>query len=98
MFTPDNTNMAMKYKESTTKRGEEALKKQFTKKLAKHIRKVRKEQKITQEDLAFKSGLNSAYIGHLERGVYSPTMFVIWKMAQALDVTLEEFLKGFPKK
>ena len=50
---------------------------------------------MTQEDLAFKAGINTAYLGHLERGVYSPTMFVIWRLAQALNMGMEEFMKDF---
>ena len=86
----------MKYKSTPTRKGEERLKAQFTKRLARHLKKVRKEKKITQEQLAFDAGLNSAYVGHLERGVYSPTLYVIWKLSQALKVNLTEFLKGFP--
>jgi len=74
---------------------DEARRKEFTEKVAFHIRKLRKERKVSQEDLAFNSGLNPAYISHLERGVYSPTFFVIWKIARALDMTLDDFLKGF---
>ena len=85
----------MKYKSPLTRKGEEKLKAQFRKRLARHIKKVRKEKKITQEQLAFDAGLNSAYIGHLERGVYSPTLYVVWKISQALKINLIEFLKGF---
>lgn len=86
----------MRYKNILTEKGEERLKTQFTKKLAKHIKKIRKEKKITQEQLAFDAGLNSAYIGHLERGIYSPTLYVVWKISQALKTNLFEFLKRFP--
>lgn len=50
---------------------------------------------MTQEELAFKAGVNTAYYSHLERGVYSPTMFVIWRITQALDLKIEQFMKGF---
>ncbi len=89
-------DITMKYKSSLTRKGEEKLKAQFTKRLARHIKKIRKEKKITQEQLAFDAGLNSAYIGHLERGVYSPTLYVIWKISQALKIDLGAFLKKFP--
>ncbi len=89
-------DIRMRYKSTLTRKGEEKLKAQFTKKLAKHIKRIRKEKKITQEQLAFDAGLNSAYVGHLERGIYSPTLYVIWKISQALKINLTEFLKGFP--
>jgi transcriptional regulator with XRE-family HTH domain len=71
------------------------LRKQFTRKLALHLRSVREEKGLTQEDLAFKAGVSTAYYSHLERGVYSPTMFVIWRIAQALGLSMEQFMKGF---
>lgn len=96
MITPENKSMKpLTYKPATTKRGEEKIRAQFTKKLAKRIRGVRKQKKMTQEELAFEAGLNSAYLGHLERGVYSPTLFVVWKIAKALKIELEELLKDF---
>ncbi len=75
---------------------EDQLRKEFTQQLATHLKDVRKKKKVSQEELAHRAGLNSAYIGHLERGIYSPTLFVVWKIAKALDITLDEFLKGFP--
>lgn len=84
-----------KYKPSLSKSEQARLRKQFTKRLAIHLRKVRDEKEMTQEDLAFKAGINTAYLGHLERGVYSPTMFVIWRLAQALNMGMEEFMKDF---
>lgn len=77
---------------------EVSLRKEFTRQLATHLKKIRKEKKISQEELAHRAGLNSAYIGHLERGIYSPTLFVVWKIAKALGSTLNDFLKGFPPK
>ena len=94
MSTPKNKYMK-NHCSDITKNGEEEIKKEFTKKLAKHIKKVRKEKGITQEDLAFESGLNSAYIGHLERGVYSPTLYVVWKISKALGISLQDFLANF---
>lgn len=76
---------------------EDQLRKEFTHQLASHLKDVRKKKKVSQEELAHRAGLNSAYIGHLERGIYSPTLFVVWKIAKALDITLDEFLKGFPQ-
>jgi len=83
-----------KYKPSLSKPEQDKLRKQFTRKLAIHLRSVREEKGLTQEDLAFKAGINTAYYSHLERGVYL-TMFVIWKIAEALKIDLENFMKGF---
>jgi len=90
MITPNNKSM-----KQLSKKAEDKSRVQFTKRLAKHIKRIRKEKKVTQEELAFQAELNSAYIGHLERGIYSPTLFVIWKIAKALKMKLWEFLKDF---
>lgn len=66
----------------------------FTNKVAEHVRKVREHKHVSQEDLAFKAGLNPAYVSHLERGVYSPTLYVFWKLAKALGMSVSELLKG----
>ena len=84
-----------KYRPSASKSEQDKLRKEFTSKLAVHLRKIRDDKGVTQEDLAFKAGINTAYLGHLERGVYSPTMFVIWKITQALGIKIEDFMKGF---
>lgn len=95
-YSFNNTYVASpKYKPSLSKSDQDKLRKQFTRKLALHLRAVREEKGLTQEDLAFKAGVNTAYYSHLERGIYSPTMFVIWRIAQALDLKIEQFMKGF---
>lgn len=84
-----------KYRPSLSKEEQEKLRKEFTGLLSTHLRARREKAGLTQEDVAWKSGLNSAYYSHLERGIYSPTMFVIWRIAQALDMTMEQFMDGF---
>lgn len=91
----NNCVASQKYKPSLSKTEQDKLRKQFTRRLALHLRKVREDKGLTQEDVAFKAGVNTAYYGHLERGVYSPTMFVIWRISQALGITIEEFMFEF---
>lgn len=84
-----------KYKTSLSKEEQEKLRKEFTDLLSAHLRAKREESGLTQEDLAWKAQLNTAYYSHLERGVYSPTMFVVWRIAQALGMSMEDFMQGF---
>jgi len=96
MFTLNNISVSSpKYRPSLSKEDQEKLRKEFTDLLSSHLRAKREESGMTQEDLAWKSGLNTAYYSHLERGIYSPTLFVIWRIAQALDMKVEQFMKGF---
>lgn len=85
----------LRYKENITKSEEKILKKDFAVEFGKYIQKVRKEQHLTQEDLAYKANLYSIYIGHIETGTYAPSIFVVWKIAQVLKMDLKELLKGF---
>ncbi len=71
------------------------LQAQFTQQLAKRIKQLRKQQGVTQEELSFRAGLGLSYLGHLERGLHNPRSFVCWKIANALNITLSEFLEGF---
>lgn len=62
------------------------------KKIAEKIRKIRKEKGMSQEELAFKAGLNRAYVGYIERGEKKPSVDTLSKLAIALKIKLSEFL------
>jgi len=57
----------------------------------KRIKKWREKRNISQEDLTDRAGLYRTYIGHLENGRYSPTAYVLYKIAKALKVEASEF-------
>jgi DNA-binding XRE family transcriptional regulator len=77
-----------------SKKREAKVKNRFTKRLARRIKRLRKSKKMSQEQLAFEAGLNPAYISHLERGVYSPSAFICWKIAQAFKISLTKLVEG----
>ena len=62
--------------------------------LGMRVKYLRKTKRISQEELAFISGVNKNYISDLERGVRNPTLRVLEKLANALDVSLSDLLKG----
>ncbi len=53
----------------------------------KHFRLLRG---LSQEALALEAGINPAFLGHLERGLKSPTVTTLEKIAVALDIPLSE--------
>lgn len=55
-------------------------------KLGKRIRKLRKEQKISQEGLAEKAKIHRTYMGKIERGESNPPVHTVEKIANALKV------------
>jgi len=66
-------------------------KKQFTIKLAKKIRQLRKEKGMSQEELAHDAGLYRTYVGHIEKGRYSPSAYVLYKIGKVLKVQISDF-------
>lgn len=50
------------------------------------IRKIRETAGISQETLADMANVGRSYCGSIERGESQPTLFVILKIAAALDI------------
>jgi transcriptional regulator with XRE-family HTH domain len=60
--------------------------------LGKKIKKLRKEQRISQESLADKAGIHRTYMGKIERGESNPPMQTVNKIASALKVKTGELI------
>ncbi|MFC4596860.1 helix-turn-helix domain-containing protein [Cohnella hongkongensis] len=58
-----------------------------------NIRTLRKERGLSQEQLALKAGMNTSYIGQVERGEKSATIDSLDKIAKALDIELEQLFR-----
>ncbi len=58
----------------------------------KKMKKLRKQQKVSQDELAFRAGLHRTYISMIERGVRIPTLDVCDKIAKALGTSVKEML------
>lgn len=66
--------------------------------MGKRIRKKRRAKSMTQEALAEKVGVTSAYIGMIERGERAPSLEFFVMLTNALDVTADELLNGLVKE
>lgn len=60
------------------------------KKLGQRIKELRTKLNMTQEDLAFKVGVDRSYMGFVERGEKNPTLDKLIKIANTLKVSLSE--------
>lgn len=56
------------------------------------LKSIRKEQKVSQEELAFRSNLDRTYISMLERGIHQPTLNSLLAIAAALDMKAAELV------
>jgi transcriptional regulator with XRE-family HTH domain len=59
------------------------------------IRANRKKLDFSQEKLAEKAGLSTVFISRIERGVESPSVDSLVKIAKALGVSARDLVKGF---
>ena len=60
----------------------------------KRLKNLRKEKKLTQEELAYSAGLEYKYIQRLEgKKPSSPTLNSLEKLAKAFGITPAELLK-----
>jgi len=62
--------------------------------VGKRIRLIRRQEGLTQAELAEKAGLSDNFIGLIERGVGHPTLETLEQIAKALNVKLGEFFSG----
>lgn len=50
------------------------------------LKNIRKSKGFSQKELAFASELERTYISMLERGIKSPTIHTLFKIASALEI------------
>lgn len=62
-------------------------------KVGKKVRAIRKQRGLSQEELAFRSGLHRTYISDIERGDRNVSIKNIEKIARALGVKPSELLE-----
>lgn len=60
--------------------------------VGKNVRRLRTAKGMTQERLAFAAELDLTYIGGIERGSRNPSLLVMARIADALEVELVELL------
>jgi transcriptional regulator with XRE-family HTH domain len=61
--------------------------------LGQKLRKLRKEQNLTQLELAQQVGITNGQVSTIERGVSSPSLATLHRIARALNVPMNEFFE-----
>ena len=59
-----------------------------------NIQRIRKEEGLTLDALAERSGVSKAMLSQIESDKVNPTVLTIWKIARGLEVELDAILKG----
>lgn len=60
--------------------------------LAKNVRHLRKEIGLSQEELAFECEIDRTYISKVERGIANPSLLVLFKIANILNVEIRDLI------
>lgn len=68
------------------------LKKKILKSLGVRVKHFRNLKGISQETLAFQIGVDRTYIGAIEQGTRSPSVYCLFIIANALDISLNELM------
>lgn len=73
------------------------IKKRYQKKLegfGKNLKKLREGKGMTQEQIAFKSGISFTTINRLENGKLNPTLATLYAIADTFKVSVQELFEG----
>ncbi|MFK7800273.1 MAG: helix-turn-helix domain-containing protein [Anaerolineae bacterium] len=63
--------------------------------LGKHLQQIRKDKKLTLEQLAKKSGVSRSMLSQIERGQANPTFGTLWNLSRALGLDVSELVEEF---
>jgi putative transcriptional regulator len=70
-------------------------KEKLQKRFGEHLVKIRKVHKITPAEMARRCFVDRSAIARLETGRTNPTLIFLKKICAALDIEMEELMKGF---
>ncbi|MEI7218071.1 helix-turn-helix transcriptional regulator [Pectobacterium carotovorum] len=71
---------------------------QINQSLAKIITNQRRIINISQEELAARAEVHRTYISQIERGLKSPTLPVLFRIAKALNTTASHLISNIEKE
>lgn len=57
-----------------------------------NVREVRKNRDISQDQLALRAGIDRSYMGRIERGQVNITLEKVYRLADALDCSIQELM------
>ena len=67
----------------------------FIQQFGKNLRKIRKDKKMSQEDLAINADTSRSQVARIERGIINPTITTVNKFAEALQVDIQSLFQFY---
>jgi transcriptional regulator with XRE-family HTH domain len=67
----------------------------FNKKFGLYVRQMRLNKGWTQAQLGDKISADYQYISSLERGEFAPTVYWVYNLTVALEMTFKDFMVGY---
>ena len=64
----------------------------FTKAFGAHVRSIRQERGMSQEEVAHRAGIHVTYLSGIERGRRNPSVKNLRRLAKALGVRLPQLV------
>src|SRR5215471_7128065 len=58
------------------------------------LQALRQQQQLSLDDLSRRAGVSKSMLSQIERNLANPTVAVLWRLANALGVSLADFLAG----
>jgi transcriptional regulator with XRE-family HTH domain len=62
------------------------------------LRRYRSDRNISQEELAYRAGIDRTFVSRLERGIRQPTVTTLIGLGQALGVSAAELVREMEKE
>jgi transcriptional regulator with XRE-family HTH domain len=63
--------------------------------LAENVKNFRNKKGLTQRQLGFNAGISSAIISGIENATGNPSVLTVFRLAEALDVSLADLLTDY---
>ena len=75
-----------------------AAKKTLLQIVGENVARIRKEKKISQEQLAYLADIDRTYVGYIENAKYNVTISKLEQIAKALEVAINELITEYAAK
>lgn len=95
---PQAKEEKLKRKKYLAAEGADAELAEFIQSIGEFVKRARRQARVTQEELAVRSGVDRSHISDVERGVNAPSLVVLFKLARGLGLCPAKLLCELGKR